>query len=134
MAAVQGQQDPRAHNDKRFLCTSPGCGRTYTSSSSLSRHMQVHTGKFSFFCERCRKGFNERTNYDQHVAKHEGRSFYLTCQVCSKKFISQRRLMDHMSEAHVEYNYNCDVCGEGFNSLSRFKEHERTHVTQGNVA
>ena len=38
----------------------------------------------SFFCENCQKGFNERTNYDQHMAKHEGRSSYFACQVCNK--------------------------------------------------
>ena len=93
------QHDPRAVNEKRYRCPREGCGRSYTSSSSLSRHMQVHTGKFSFFCEHCQKGFNERTNYDQHMTKHEGRPS-LNCQICNKKVLNEQKLRDHMLEAH----------------------------------
>lgn len=118
--------DPRARSERKFSCER--CDRSYTSASSLSRHMQTHTGKFSFYCEQCKRGFNERTNYDQHMAKHEGRSYYFSCQACSKRFISQQKLKDHMATDHVEFNYNCEYCGEGFNSLSRFREHEQKHL------
>ncbi len=88
--------DPRAKSEKKHSC--PRCGRTYTSSSSLSRHMQIHTGKFSFYCEECKKGFNEKTNYDQHIAKHEGRTFYFPCPKCGRRFLSAQRLAEHKTE------------------------------------
>ena len=118
--------ETRRRNEKRYQCTL--CILSYTSSSSLSRHMQVHTGKFSFHCEHCRKGFNERSNYQQHMIKHEGKPSHLTCAACGKGFASRNKLRQHMAERHAQQlSWMCVVCQEVFVEESVYKEHLQTH-------
>ncbi len=58
--------------------------------------MQQHTGKFSFWCDECQRGFAVRCNYQAHMAKHEGRTF--PCDLCLKRFSCKRSLQRHYVE------------------------------------
>ena len=75
----------------RFPC--PLCEKTFKDKSGLRRHNQAHTGNFSFWCEKCSQGFTVKTNYDAHMAKHEGITF--PCDRCGKRFRAKGRLKAH---------------------------------------
>ena len=80
------------------VCTS--CNKSFSSRATLARHMQLHTGQFSFYCENCKKGYNVRCNYDDHMAKHEGRTF--PCSWCNKRYTTMRSLKGHMKSEHQQ--------------------------------
>ena len=83
---------------KDFPCSQ--CEKVFSYKSHLNRHMQIHTGQFSFYCEICRRGFNERNFYETHMNKHEGRTF--PCDRCSKIYYTERTLMSHVKTAHPD--------------------------------
>ncbi len=83
---------------KDFPCSH--CEKVFSYKSHLNRHMQIHTGQFSFYCEICRRGFNERNFYTAHMNKHEGRTF--PCEYCSKNYYTERSLMLHVRSAHLD--------------------------------
>ncbi len=80
------------------VCTR--CNKTFSSRATLARHMQLHTGQFSFYCEICKKGYNVKCNYDDHMAKHEGRTF--PCSWCNRRYTTLRSLKGHMKSEHEQ--------------------------------
>ncbi len=83
-------------SNKAFPCSF--CEKSFTSSSHRNRHMQIHTGQFTFYCHECNRGFNDRGYYTAHMNRHEGRSF--PCQFCSKRYSTERLMRTHMRTAH----------------------------------
>ena len=94
----RGRGGRRSVQQKPFPCTR--CSKSFGVKSHLTRHMQLHTGQYSFYCELCRRGFNERGNFEAHMNKHKGRSF--PCQYCTKRYSDERFLKMHMRESHSD--------------------------------
>ena len=62
-------------NEKmKFICIK--CGKKLTSKSGFDRHMQLHTGHFSYYCDRCRRGFNGNTEYERDMRSHAGLKYH----------------------------------------------------------
>ena len=87
--------------------------------------MQFHTGKFSYFCDICQKGFNHVTNFTNHKRAHEGIKYH--CQYCSKPFAKKIGLDYHLSQHTGEYRFKCEKCGQGFNEKPKFQKHVDLH-------
>ena len=60
------------------------CHKTFSKKGNLTAHMKLHMGKFDFYCDPCKKGFNNVSNYKSHVQIYEGIGYH--CQYCSKPF------------------------------------------------
>ena len=67
---------------KKYHC--PQCDKTFSGRTGVRLHYQIHTGVFSYWCERCRKGFAVKGHYSDHMAKHEGKTF--PCSYCDQRF------------------------------------------------
>ncbi len=98
----------------------------WLASSKLKRHMQIHTGHYSFYCQQCKKGYNEKKNYEAHVAKHEG--VFFPCNRCDRKFSSLERLKNHTSVHTGEWRFWCDACAKGFNQKKQFEIDQNKHL------
>ena len=72
------------------------CNREFQTQSGLWKHASQHTGKFSFTCEHCGKGFNDRDRFDAHKNHHMGAGF--ACLQCKKTFFSQSKMRNHMKQ------------------------------------
>ena len=101
------------------------CDKTYDHKASLTRHMQVHTGRYNFYCEQCKLGISDRRDYKLHMDKHAGVQY--KCEVCSKSFALIRSRDNHMSVHTGVYRFMCIVCTKGYNSKTEYEKHLKIH-------
>ena len=97
------------------------CGKSFTRQESLLRHMRMHTGQFKFYCDQCRKGFADKTHYNEHLRKHEGLKYH--CDYCSKPFVGKKACRYHLSVHTGKYRFLCENCNEGFNEQKAYSNH-----------
>ena len=101
------------------------CNKTFNTKAGFDRHRQHHTGKYSYFCSICRKGYNNGYNYKLHVRGHEGRGF--PCEFCGKVFRTEHGKRYHESEHTGIYGFMCAKCSRGFNIKSQYEKHVTEH-------
>ena len=53
---------------------------------------------YNYWCSECARGFAVKSHYENHVAKHEGRTF--PCDLCEKRFKAKSSLQTHYKEQH----------------------------------
>ena len=75
------------------------CGKYYSSSNALKRHIYIHTGERPFGCDQCGKGFIVKAALDEHRKKHTGEIPY-PCNVCEIKFTTKAAFEDHRLKVH----------------------------------
>ncbi|XP_028298266.1 early growth response protein 2b-like [Gouania willdenowi] len=86
---------------KPFTCTVHGCGRRFSRSDELNRHVRIHTGQKPFRCLICARSFSRSDHLTTHTRTHTG-----------------------------EKPFSCDVCGKRFARSDERKRHGRVHVKQ----
>ncbi|KAI8129770.1 Zinc finger protein 26 [Lucilia cuprina] len=59
------------HNKIRFSCDYPGCGKFFTSSTSLRNHEFTH-GIMPFECEYCQQGYPAKAKLRIHILRKHG--------------------------------------------------------------
>ncbi|KAM7361225.1 uncharacterized protein ACRADG_010606 isoform 4-T4 [Cochliomyia hominivorax] len=59
------------HNKIRFSCDYPGCGKFFTSSTSLRNHEYTH-GIMPFECEYCQQGYPAKAKLRIHILRKHG--------------------------------------------------------------
>ena len=104
----------------------PKCSKSFKDNYKLKRHMQIHTGQFSFYCEQCKKGYNEKSNYLNHMRiKHEG--VFFKCDLSDKRFKTMARLKYYMPMHTGRWNFWCEICQMGFGVPSQYEAHRKKH-------
>lgn len=114
----------------------PYCIKTFTSKTSLDRHIAIHLGKVKLHFEDVRQP--EPT---------DERPFKYSCKICSKKFTYRKSYVSH-KETHEEYenengqepkdkeeeddelprkNLQCSQCGKLFKNKRNLSRHISTH-------
>ena len=93
--------------------------------NNLKRHTKLHTGQFRYYCEMCRKGINNDTNFKTHMRGHEGKRY--KCEYCEKSYTKEITLKYHLSVHTGQYRLVCNVCGEGFNERKVYEAHMNCH-------
>lgn len=87
-----------------FMCSHPGCGKVFSESSSLRKHMQTH-GEKQFLCTYpgCGKRFVDSSKLKRHYLIHTGeRRFKCPFAGCGKAFSLDFNLRSHIRSMHKE--------------------------------
>jgi hypothetical protein len=99
-AAAEGMLPAHAQYDidldgvgrKRFNCLY--CGKRFSKSSDIKRHLRIHTGERPYKCDVCLKAFRHSWHMVQHKRTHN-KSMH-TCSICQKSYTHLSGLGAHV--------------------------------------
>ncbi|XP_044727283.1 zinc finger protein 260-like isoform X2 [Chrysoperla carnea] len=151
------QHQELTHNPLNLTCKI--CNKVLKDIYSLRDHKLTHSNQKLRPCERCDESFknnreleshNEEVHgiiekrvtchicgksvtkkyLDDHLEIHKERE-KITCDKCSKTFISELTLKRHIKEIHDnERNHLCNICGHGLRTASKLRIHLLTHSNE----
>ncbi|KAM9529016.1 uncharacterized protein ACWYII_041477 [Salvelinus alpinus] len=105
-------------------CCCKLCGKSFHQMGSLIKHVQIHKDKG--ICGVCGKCFQSTESMEDHFRTHITASF--CCDVCSKGFSKNSKLIVHMRSHTGETPFRCCHCGKGFKQNGSLKIHMRIHT------
>ncbi|XP_038643807.1 zinc finger protein 615-like, partial [Scyliorhinus canicula] len=112
----------------RSHCSPALRGKGVTTSSSLHKHQQVHTGERLYTCSLRGKGFVHSFILLTHWQLHTEMPFI--CSVCGKGFGDSSKLLTHSRIHTGERPFTCSDCGKGFAQLCSLLRHQRIHTRE----
>ncbi|ELP90868.1 zinc finger protein, putative [Entamoeba invadens IP1] len=113
----------------KYVCPYMGCGKTYLSEESLTRHLNRHSTVKEHVCDVCGKAFLRKSECEIHMRIHTGVKPF-SCSLCNKKFARATDLKIHMVYHSDEKPFKCPFpgCTLSFKRKSDAKKHLRIHV------
>ncbi|XP_044731744.1 gastrula zinc finger protein XlCGF57.1-like [Chrysoperla carnea] len=151
------QHQELTHNPLNLTCKI--CNKVLKDIYSLKTHKLKHSNQKLRSCERCDESFKSKRELeshneevhgiieknvtchicgksvtkkylDDHLEIHKERE-KMTCDKCSKTFISELTLKRHIKEIHDnERNHLCNICGHGLRTASKLRIHLLKHSNE----
>ncbi|CAB3996383.1 Zinc finger and SCAN domain-containing 22 [Paramuricea clavata] len=118
--------DWHEESEKSGLCCND-CGRVFTRSDNLNRHMKTNSDK-DHECSRCHKTFNRKDALNRHMKTHSDKDH--ECSRCHKKFNRMDVLNQHM-KTHSDKDHKCSRCHKTFNRKDDLSRHMKMHERRG---
>lgn len=82
-----------------------------------------HEKKFPHVCSICNKGFVCNATFIEHIESHRGIKRF-QCEICDKKFLFRRYLLDHVKNNHNSIEmYCCEICDRNFSFKYSLRRH-----------
>ena len=110
---------------KSFQCNL--CDKGYPSDWALCRHVyRVHPKKKKHACRICEQRFQHKYELGRHTAKHFEELKHI---LYGKTYTRKHSLKSHMASHSEPKSFTCPVCGTGFFTEHKLKEHiSRRHA------
>lgn len=119
----------RIHSHEK-PCTCNICGKSFTASSSLSRHIrEVHEKIKEYSCAFCPRKLASKVARDEHQRTHTDERPHV-CDVCNKAFRQRASLSVHKRFHSKNFWFHCRLCNRGFLRKQDLERHELTHTDQ----
>lgn len=126
MVTDEGLPGPSAA--RPHIC--PQCGRGFSHTTTLKRHLVVHSGARPHSCALCGKRFSLRDSLRRHQRIHTGERPHI-CQLCGKCFTRRTQLNIHFSTHTGIRPFSCAHCGRSFTHTFMLRRHMRAHASEG---
>ncbi|XP_055611726.1 zinc finger protein 25-like [Uranotaenia lowii] len=119
------------HMGQSFECDI--CRKPFNTEKRLKIHRRTHLDalpeeeRISFECNECGKVFCAKYEMKRHQANAHSTERPFACQICGKRFATNKNLLSHMLMHNNERNFECDICHETFKTKSVLKGHFERH-------
>ncbi|MBW0500737.1 hypothetical protein O181_040452 [Austropuccinia psidii MF-1] len=125
---------------KNYVCTWPGCGKSYTKPIRLEEHVRSHTNERPFGCPHCPATYRRETHLNAHMRMHqpdEAKPFVClwldpslpsdSAQPCTKRFWTRQHLNVHRQSVHegkkAQARFECTECHQKFPKHRLLRDH-----------
>ncbi|CAH2215921.1 jg23648 [Pararge aegeria aegeria] len=119
------QPEKQDQNKKLKYCEL--CDYKSEFTTSLVRHMSIHTVDKPYVCKYCEYKFSTRHALKIHTNKHTSKKTY-SCRLCDFKCTHKSRYKCHMRTHTSQKPYSCKFCAYKCAQTSGLQNHMRTHT------
>lgn len=115
-------------NSSSSRCVCDKCGKSYATTSNLSRHKQTHRALDSPHakqCPHCDRVYVSMPALSMHILTHNASH---ECNICGKRFSRLWLLQGHLRSHSGLRPFSCAQCGKSFADRSNLRAHMLTHT------
>lgn len=127
-AAKKEDETTDDYSQRQYLC--PDCGKRFSGTGGLQRHIRIHKGIRPYKCrfEECGRTFTECGHLIRHHRSHTGeRPFPCPFTDCGKAFSTSYHLLRHKRTHTGERPYACPLCPARFSQSGGLQRHRVIH-------